>query len=184
MAYPKEDSKPTAAHTEVMKDDSKRELERPIVDMEHHEELEAYQSRKLDFRTIMALSVSTFLQCLDIEYSPKSQALAFSYEACLFSFVLPAAILLTINAEIGPSANITWVATSWSLAIAVVQTIAGRCSDIFGRRNFFIAGNALGIIGEAITLQKQRSLLIQLTYHRLCHRLPVRQRRPRQITCN
>ena len=75
------------------------------------------------------------------------QALAFTYEACLFAFVLPAALLLTINQAIGPSAQITWAATSWALSCAVVQTIAGRLSDIFGRRNYFISGNLLGLIG-------------------------------------
>jgi MFS family permease len=76
------------------------------------------------------------------------KALAVTYEALLFSFVLPAAILLTINKDIGPSAQITWIATSWTLAGAVMQTIAGRCSDIFGRRNFFITGNLVAVIGK------------------------------------
>lgn len=90
------------------------------------------------------------------------QALAFTYEACLFSFVLPAAILLTINADVGPSTAITWTATAWSLAAAVITTVAGRCSDIFGRRNFFITGNVLGLIGEHQWLSQipQRFLLI------------------------
>ncbi|KAJ9614616.1 hypothetical protein H2200_002753 [Cladophialophora chaetospira] len=131
MASSKEASMQTAEHTEVLKIDS--EVDMQTGQPQHDDDMEAYQSRKLDFRTVMALL-----------------ALAFSYEACLFSFVLPAAILLTINADVGPSAQITWVATSWSLAIAVVQTIAGRCSDIFGRRNFFIVGNSLGVIGCAI----------------------------------
>ena len=59
MAYSKEGSKPTAAYTEVMKRDSKPEVEQPTSTLDHDEELEAYQKRKLDFRTIMALSVST-----------------------------------------------------------------------------------------------------------------------------
>jgi MFS family permease len=63
------------------------------------------------------------------------------------SFSLPSAILLYINADIGPSAQITWGATAWSLATAVLQTIAGRCSDIFGRRNFILAGNVFGLVG-------------------------------------
>lgn len=80
------------------------------------------------------------------------KALAITYEALLFSFVLPAAILLTINNDIGPSAQITWIATGWTLASAVLQTIAGRCSDIFGRRNFFIAGNIVALAGESMQI--------------------------------
>lgn len=76
-------------------------------------------------------------------------ALAFTYEAALLSYVLPVAILFTIDADIGPSGQINWIATAWSLATAVVQTIAGRCSDIFGRRNFTIAGNLFGLIGTS-----------------------------------
>ncbi|KAK5051382.1 hypothetical protein LTR84_003034 [Exophiala bonariae] len=96
-------------------------------------EIYAYENRAVDLWTVLA--------CV---------ALAFSYEACLFSFVLPAAILLNINAAIGPSTRFNWIATAWSLAAAVVTTIAGRCSDIFGRRNFFICGNLVGLIGCVI----------------------------------
>lgn len=87
---------------------------------------------------------------IELSFTDPSQALALTYESCLFSFVLPIAILLNINEEIGPSTNLAWVATSWSLASAVIMTIAGRCSDIFGRRNFFLVGNLLGVIGAAI----------------------------------
>jgi MFS family permease len=73
-----------------------------------------------------------------------------TYEACLFSFALPANLLLTINNAVGPSTNIGWAATSWALASAVIMTIAGRCSDIFGRRYYFLAGNVLGVAGCAI----------------------------------
>ncbi|KEF55373.1 uncharacterized protein A1O9_08123 [Exophiala aquamarina CBS 119918] len=105
---------------------------------------QAYEARKLDLRTILGLL-----------------ALAVTYESCLLSFVLPGVILLAINEDIGPSNNIAWVATSWALASAVVMTVAGRCSDIFGRRNFFITGNLLGIIGCAIACRARNvSMLI------------------------
>jgi MFS family permease len=89
----------------------------------------------------------------EVRSSSSLQALAFTYEACLLSFVLPAAILLIINAAIGPSDRIGWIATAWSLAAAIVTTIAGRCSDIFGRRNFFITGNMLGLIGMQTVME-------------------------------
>ncbi|KEF59507.1 uncharacterized protein A1O9_04351 [Exophiala aquamarina CBS 119918] len=121
----------------TLKDDVEGETRRTetvqIEDALHQRighELDAYESRPVDFWTVMA--------CV---------ALAFTYEACLFSFVLPAAILLTINADIGPSTSITWTATAWSLAAAVVTTVAGRFSDLLGRRNFFIIGNVLGLVG-------------------------------------
>jgi MFS family permease len=71
------------------------------------------------------------------------------YEAVILPFVLPAAVLLTINADIGPSTQINWAATAWPLGQAVVMTIAGSLSDICGRRNFALAGNLLGLLGIA-----------------------------------
>ncbi|OAL37367.1 hypothetical protein AYO20_03216 [Fonsecaea nubica] len=96
-------------------------------------EIEAYENRALDLRSILGIV-----------------ALAFTYEACILSFIVPAVILLTINADIGPSTQIAWVAQAWTVGGAVTQTVAGRCSDIFGRRNFFIAGNLLGLVGTIV----------------------------------
>ncbi|KIX03612.1 uncharacterized protein Z518_07165 [Rhinocladiella mackenziei CBS 650.93] len=108
----------------------------PTLNAELQREIEAFENRTLDFRTFMAII-----------------ALAFTYEAHLLCFVLPAALLLTINRDIGPSDQINWVATSWTLSGAVAQTIAGSCSDIFGRRNFTIAGNLFGVVGCIIASQ-------------------------------
>ncbi|KIW74514.1 hypothetical protein Z517_12454 [Fonsecaea pedrosoi CBS 271.37] len=73
-------------------------------------------------------------------------ALRLTYEAALFSFVVRAAVLLTINADVGPSANLSWVASSWSLANAVLQATFGRGADIFGRRYFLICGDIFGLV--------------------------------------
>ncbi|KAK5047700.1 hypothetical protein LTR84_006365 [Exophiala bonariae] len=131
MAVPKEPLGPDVAHNEIVLADAEKD-HRVHVSSEQNvrEQLEGI---RMNFRTILAIV-----------------SLAVTYEALLFSFVLPAAILLTINKDIGPSAQITWIATSWTLASAVLQTIAGRCSDIFGRRNFFIAGNLIAVVGCSI----------------------------------
>lgn len=71
-----------------------------------------------------------------------------TYESAILSFVLPASVLLTINADIGPSTQYNWAATSWNLGQAVMMTIAGSLSDIFGRRMFILAGNILGLTGN------------------------------------
>lgn len=65
-------------------------------------------------------------------------------------WVLPSNSLLIINAAIGPSPNITWVALSYTLGLTIGFLIIGRLSDIFGRRWFFVLGNGLGLIGAII----------------------------------
>ncbi|KIW83810.1 hypothetical protein Z517_03056 [Fonsecaea pedrosoi CBS 271.37] len=77
-------------------------------------------------------------------------ALALTYEAALFSFVVPSAVLLTINNDLGPSPDFTWISTTWSLSNAILQSIAGRFTDIFGRRYFLIAGSVLGFVGTLV----------------------------------
>lgn len=62
-------------------------------------------------------------------------------------FALAAAILNVINADIGPSAYITWVALSYTLTVSIGLLLVGRLSDMFGRRYFFISGSILGLIG-------------------------------------
>jgi MFS family permease len=54
------------------------------------------------------------------------------------------------NQLLGPDPNIVWVATGYTLAIGVSCLVWGRLSDIFGRRWFFIGGNALALIGSIL----------------------------------
>lgn len=63
---------------------------------------------------------------------------------------MPSNSLALINADIGPSDNITWVALAYTLGLSVGFLLIGRLSDIFGRRWFFIGGNALALIGSII----------------------------------
>jgi MFS family permease len=62
-------------------------------------------------------------------------------------FALAAAILPVINADIGPSPYVIWVALAYTLTVSIGLLLVGRLSDIFGRRYFFISGSVLGLIG-------------------------------------
>ncbi|KAK6366829.1 hypothetical protein LTS17_010380 [Exophiala oligosperma] len=62
------------------------------------------------------------------------------------SWVMPANTLGLINESIGPSPNINWVATSWTLGNSISYLLFGRLSDIFGRRWLTIAANALTLV--------------------------------------
>ncbi|KIW95638.1 uncharacterized protein Z519_04223 [Cladophialophora bantiana CBS 173.52] len=145
MAVETEGSQLKTARPEISLEHEEKVQVGPQVNGGSHNGTQVHQSRSIDLRTILGLL-----------------ALAVTYEACLFSFALPSAILLTINEDVGPSTDITWAATSWALASAVVMTIAGRCSDIFGRRNFFLTGNLLGVIGCAIACRAISTSLIIL----------------------
>ncbi|KAF7560698.1 hypothetical protein G7046_g3461 [Stylonectria norvegica] len=70
-------------------------------------------------------------------------------------FAYAAPILGVINADIGPDANVIWVALTYTLTSAVTLTIIGRVTDIFGRRWVFVGGAALGVIGSIICATAQ-----------------------------
>lgn len=73
-----------------------------------------------------------------------------SYNAYVFTLLIPPAILALINAELGPSPVYTWITISWNLGGAILVTVSGRLSDIFGRRWFFITGSSFLILGAII----------------------------------
>jgi len=65
-----------------------------------------------------------------------------------FGFIGP--ILGQIDADLGPSPNILWVALVYTLGTGVGLLLVGRITDLFGRRWFFIGGSALGLIGAIV----------------------------------
>ncbi|KAF7554378.1 hypothetical protein G7Z17_g2973 [Cylindrodendrum hubeiense] len=77
-------------------------------------------------------------------------SMAMSYNAYLFTLLIPPAILSFINAELGPDTTYTWITISWNLGGAIFVTIGGRLSDIFGRRWFFICGAATLVVGAIV----------------------------------
>jgi MFS family permease len=60
---------------------------------------------------------------------------------------LAAPILGVINADIGPSPYLIWVAFAYTLPVSIGLLLIGRLSDLFGRRYFFVGGSVLGLIG-------------------------------------
>jgi MFS family permease len=70
-----------------------------------------------------------------------------------FAFVSP--VLGIINADIGPSVDLTWVYLAYMLTGAIGLAIIGRLSDTFGRRWFFISGSILATIGSIVCATAQ-----------------------------
>ncbi|KAF7554035.1 hypothetical protein G7Z17_g3246 [Cylindrodendrum hubeiense] len=62
-------------------------------------------------------------------------------------WVLPANTLTLINADIGPSANINWVATIWTMGSSIGFLLVGRLSDLYGRKWMVLGTSLLGLIG-------------------------------------
>ncbi|KAH7175466.1 fungal trichothecene efflux pump [Dactylonectria macrodidyma] len=62
-------------------------------------------------------------------------------------WVLPANTLTLINADIGPSADINWVATIWTMGSSIGFLLVGRLSDLYGRKWMVLSTTVLGLIG-------------------------------------
>lgn len=82
-------------------------------------------------------------------------SLCFVYNSYLFTLVMPAVILAFINEDLGPSPDLPWIPIVWNLGGAIVVTIGGRLTDIFGRRWFMIVGAVLAAIGALIGVTGQ-----------------------------
>lgn len=83
----------------------------------------------------------------------KAVALGLTCGAGVFAMTAP--VLGVINAEIGPSANITWVAIVYILMLGIGSLMVGRLTDIFGRRWFFVGGSFLAVIGNIVCSRAQ-----------------------------
>ncbi|EHK97415.1 putative Uncharacterized MFS-type transporter yusP [Glarea lozoyensis 74030] len=70
-------------------------------------------------------------------------------------WVLPANTLSLINAALGGSPNITWVALAWTMGFTIGLSLVGRLSDIFGRRWFFIGSSIMALVGNVIGASAQ-----------------------------
>ncbi|KAB5517299.1 fungal trichothecene efflux pump [Coniochaeta sp. 2T2.1] len=76
-------------------------------------------------------------------------------------WVLPANTLTLINADLGNSPDINWVATVWTLGSCIGFLIVGRMSDIFGRKWMVQSSMALSLVGCIIgCLAKSVNMLI------------------------
>lgn len=65
-------------------------------------------------------------------------------------YVMTFNLLSIINQDLGPDANYVWIATGYTLAATTAAMIWGRLSDIFGRRWFFVGGNACALLGSIL----------------------------------
>ncbi|CAK7202974.1 hypothetical protein SEUCBS139899_005701 [Sporothrix eucalyptigena] len=99
-----------------------------------------------------AASVSVVVPEEDVKIFNAKTAIAFAalcgqFSSYVMTLLIPSTCLSYINADLGPDPNHTWITVSWQLGAAVVVSVGGRLSDIFGRRYFMLTGSLLGIVG-------------------------------------
>jgi hypothetical protein len=69
----------------------------------------------------------------------------------IFGFILVTPILVQLSEKIGGEKIDFWIPSGWGAAAAVGFTIAGRLSDIFGRRYVILFGQLLTVVGAIIS---------------------------------
>jgi hypothetical protein len=152
-SYPSPDEK-NIEHIEMSPEDPKSRVDSPS---------EEWQESKLRLNLQMALAfvvglypengfkklgsfrrswVSALRQSLTT-----TQALTMQFNAYILTLLIPSTTLATINAELGPDPNYTWITVSWTLAASIIVSVGGRLSDIFGRRYFMLFGASLSLVG-------------------------------------
>lgn len=98
-------------------------------------------------------------------YSPRVLGtfggIGLSLAATYFAFEAGAGVIIAINEDIGPSDNASLFSIVWTVAQPISILFFGRLSDTFGRRNFALGANFLGIIGGivACTAKKMNTLI-------------------------
>ncbi|OQU98000.1 hypothetical protein CLAIMM_03842 [Cladophialophora immunda] len=73
----------------------------------------------------------------------------------IFGFILATPILVQLSQKLGGETIDFWIPSGWGAAAAVGFSIAGRLSDIFGRRYVILVGQLLTVIGGAVACSAQ-----------------------------
>ncbi|KAK5358840.1 hypothetical protein LTR20_010805 [Exophiala xenobiotica] len=68
----------------------------------------------------------------------------------IFGFILVTPILVQLSQVLGGENIDFWIPSGWGAAAAVGFSIAGRLSDIFGRRYVILVGQLLTVVGAAV----------------------------------
>ncbi|KAF7593965.1 hypothetical protein BBP40_010472 [Aspergillus hancockii] len=75
--------------------------------------------------------------------------------ATYFAFEASASAIANINADIGPSENTSLCSTVWTVSQSISILLMGRLTDRFGRRNFVLGTNLIGLVGGIVACTAQ-----------------------------
>jgi MFS family permease len=134
--------------TLTMDSQAAAEKPRPASPLERHYTIGEEDVKGRDFTTKDADLPPGYFTSVAFLGSMFAIGLSFGCGVGGFTFVAP--LLGFVNADIGPDANLTWVALAYLLTSSIGLLIVGRVTDIFGRRWWFIGGNAVGTVGSIV----------------------------------
>ena len=77
-------------------------------------------------------------------------ALSTQFISYLNTLLMPSTVLSYIVADLGDDPNYPWITVSWNVCAAVLVTVGGRLSDIFGRRYFLIFASISALCGAVV----------------------------------
>lgn len=79
----------------------------------------------------------------------------------IWGFVFVTGLLVQLGEQLGGDSISFWIPSGWALAASVGFAVAGRLSDIFGRRIVLLSGQSLVVIGGivACTAQSMNQLI-------------------------
>ncbi|CAK7235600.1 hypothetical protein SBRCBS47491_009351 [Sporothrix bragantina] len=124
----------------------------PPTDMQHVDSMATDTVENVDINEQIVQHLMTTGQEVGMTWHSVFAVISmmFCYNSYVMTLVIPPAILSYINTDLGPDPSYTWITVSWNLGGAIFVTVAGRLSDIFGRRYFMIAGSLLLVVGSII----------------------------------
>jgi MFS family permease len=79
------------------------------------------------------------------------QAICTQLSAYEMTLLIPSVAISYIRADLGPtSTSYPWINITWSLGAAILVSVGGRLSDIFGRRYFMLCGAIISFVGTIV----------------------------------
>ena len=80
-------------------------------------------------------------------------------ELCLLRF-MTSSVFSLLGQILGDSATASWVPQAYTISTATMFVFSGNLSDIFGRKELMMAGNALALIGSIVAATAQNVVSI------------------------
>ncbi len=91
---------------------------------------------------------------------PEPQILSLQFGTAFWPIPAVTAAGVGIATSLGDATAAPWYVTSFVLAVCIAFMTCGANSDLFGRRNFILAGNVLALVRETFRSQNPTGRLV------------------------